>query len=103
MNKEELLGLREQIVEQTKKLALESDADSNSRFEVLINLVRAGDASMDIVQKTYEVAQTLDDDSAKLDAYLEIIYAIDGQLSNDDSEQAVASQGVDSSATETAE
>ena len=80
MDQDELLKLREEAVAYTQKLALEGDASPVERMEVLLGLLRSGDASLELMRRVYETAQQLPEDSAKLDAMLDLIYEIDTQL-----------------------
>lgn len=84
MNKEELLELRRRIVDQTKRLALESDTDPTEKLQVLMGLVRSGDVSADVMNKTYETAEQLPEDASKMDAFLDLLYEIDARLAEDD-------------------
>ena len=91
MNKEELLQLRQQIVDQTKRLALESDANPEEKLQVLMGLVKSGDASTEVMHKAYETAQQLPQDADKMDAFLDLIYEIDARLA-DESSAAIETQ-----------
>lgn len=87
MNKDELLKLREQIINNTRQLALDNeDADPVARLEVLMGLIRSGDTSAEVMHRAYEVAAKLSEDSSKLDAFLDLVYEIDVQLGDENQE-----------------
>lgn len=87
MNKDELLKLREQIINNTRQLALDNeDADPAARLEVLMGLIRSGDTSSEVMHRAYEVAAKLPEDSSKLDAFLDLVYEIDTQLGSENQE-----------------
>lgn len=89
MNQEELLQLRQKIVDQIKVLAMEGDAQPSDKLQVLMGLIRSGDSSPDVMVKAYEISQQLDGDPLKLDAMLDLIYEIDARLKAEP-EQAAA-------------
>lgn len=85
MNRDDLLQLREQIVSKTRQLALDNEStDPASRLELIMGLIRSGDVSKDLMQQAYEIAQQLPADSGRLEAFLDLIYEIDAQLSTDE-------------------
>lgn len=82
MNRDELLQLRKDTVDKTRQLALKGVDDPTSRLQVLMGLVRSGDASKDMMNQIAEVIEQIPDEE-KLDAYLEFIYEIDMLLGDD--------------------
>lgn len=83
MDKDELLALRQEIVNKTREIAIHGNIEPEAKLEVLMNLVQSGDRSQEVLQQAYEITQSLPDDTEKLDSYLDIIYAIDEQLVED--------------------
>jgi hypothetical protein len=86
MGKEELLKLREEIASHVRGLALATNDDGNSeaKLEVLMNLIRSGDSSKDLLYGAFETAQKLPEGSSKLNALLDLMYEIDAELAADE-------------------
>ena len=83
MDKNQLLELREKIVQRTQQLALTSEAPAVDRLQVLLGIVRSGGANSEILSKAYELTESIETDEAKLSALLDLLYEIDEQLSNE--------------------
>lgn len=94
MNRDELLKLRLEIVNRTKNIVLEGTLDPLEKVNVIMSLIGAGDNSLSLLQKAYELSNQLEDDSSRLDVLLDLIYAIDGQLAGPDSSPAIQSEQV---------
>lgn len=86
MDKEQLLELRNKIMQSTQEIALRGDGSPMERFQVLMNLVRGGNVSFDVLAKTYELAQSVEGDDEKLSALLDILYEVDAKLGESNSE-----------------
>lgn len=78
MNKEELLKLREQVVAGAKVLAVEGGAPAEDRLPLVLELAHGGDIGL--LKKAFEIAGEITDGSARLNAMLDIIAAIDEDL-----------------------
>ena len=87
MNKEELLNLRETIIGQVRSLVLQGSSDPATKLDVLMGLIASGDISRDVIQGAYDTAQSLTDDSDKLNAMLDLVDAIDLKLARDESRE----------------
>jgi len=89
--KNELLELRSQIAAQAKQLTLDSTGDPDARLQILMEVIRSGESTLDIYKTTYEVIQQLSDDDDKVSAMLGLIYEIDKDIAvqgaNTDSNQ----------------
>lgn len=86
MGKEELLKLREEIAGHVRGLALATDDDGNpeAKLEILMNIIRSGDSSRDLLYGAFETAQKLPENSSKLNALLDLMYEIDAELAADE-------------------
>lgn len=76
MSKEQLLSLREQIMNDITPLALEGGGGAAS-FGILLRVIQAGNASADIYSKAYESARAIQDKDQRLDALLSLLDEID--------------------------
>jgi len=84
MNKDELLKLRAEIAYSARQIALNGDVESADKLEVLMNLVRSGDSSGEVLHRAYDTVKSLPDDNDRLPALLDLMYEIDGLLSNEE-------------------
>lgn len=85
MQKEQLLELRSKIVQSAQTLALKGSGEPEERLQVLLNLVRSGDANLEMLTKVYELSQTIGNDDDRLSVLLDVLYEVDAKLSQDDS------------------
>lgn len=81
MDRNELLKLRAEIVSRTRSLALEGDMSPAEKLDVIMGLISSGDSSLGLLRKAYEFSEQLTDDSSRLDVMLDLIFAIDEELS----------------------
>jgi hypothetical protein len=86
MQKEQLLELRRKIVQSTQEIALRGEGSPAERLQVLLSIVRNGDASIEVLSKAYELAQASDSDDDKLAALLDVLYEVDAKLSAEPAE-----------------
>lgn len=86
MNREELLELRNQIVAQTKVVAMEGSGPAEDRLPIVLELARGGDAGL--LRKAFELANSIGDEVEKLNALLDIIAVIDENLAVDEDDSA---------------
>ena len=100
MQKQQLLELRGKIVKRAQAIVLDGTGSTEERFQVLMNIIRSGDADFDILTKTYELAETIENDDAKLSALLDILFEIDAQLSGDEEGAALAQAAEEAPSTE---
>lgn len=87
MDRDTLLALREEIVNRTREIALEGDIGPSEKLQLLMGLIASGNSTPDLLRKAYELSNQLPEDSDKLDTMLELIFAIDGQLSTINGDQ----------------
>jgi len=88
MQKEQLLELRNKIVQSTQDIALRGEGSATERLQVLLNIVRSGGASLEVLSKAYELAQSLEGDDDKLSALLDVLYEVDAKLGEADEQPA---------------
>jgi len=86
MDKNQLLELRGKIVEKTQQLALTSEASPADRLQVLLGIIRSGAATIEVFSKAYELTESIEADDVKLSSLIDLLYEVDAQLSNEESE-----------------
>ena len=86
MNKDELLKIRQQLVDKTRQMALNDTNDPVERMDILLGLIRSGDMSRDLMDNAMKTVDQLPEE-ARLDVYLDLIFEIDAQLGVDADEQ----------------
>lgn len=78
MNREELLALREQVVGSVKSLAIGGNIPAEDKLPIILELARGDDSGL--LKEAFKVAGEITEESMKLNAMLDIIAAIDGNL-----------------------
>ena len=81
MQKEQLLELRSKILQSTQEIALRGEGSPAERLQILLSIVRNGDANLEILTKAYELAQSSVGDDDKLTALLDVLYEVDAKIS----------------------
>lgn len=76
MSKEQLLSLREQIMNDITPLALDGGGGAAS-FGILLRVIQAGNATGDVYAKAYESAKQIQDKDQRLNALLSLLDEID--------------------------
>lgn len=92
MQKEQLLELRNKIIQSTQEIAMRGEGSPAERLQVLLGVVRDGDASIEILTKAYELAQSTGSDDDKLTALLDVLYEVDAKLSAEDEAEEAPQQ-----------
>ena len=77
MNQEAIMQLRQEIVKSAQELALQDSGNAGEQLQLLMELVRSGDASVDVIRKAYELTSQLNDNDLKLANYLDLLTEID--------------------------
>lgn len=90
MDRNLLLTLRKQVVQSAQQLALNGAGTPESRFLVLLELIRSHDASKEVYDRAYELAKSQGDDDAKLSGLLDLLFEID-QAIGDEGQSVLAS------------
>lgn len=78
MNREELLALREQVVGSVKSLAIGGNIPAEDKLPIILELARGDD--LELLKEAFKIAGEITEESMKLNAMLDIIAAIDGNL-----------------------
>lgn len=80
MNREELLALREQVVGSVKSLAIGANVPAEDKLPIILELARGDDSGL--LKEAFKVAGEITEESAKLNAMLDVIAAIDSNLAS---------------------
>ena len=81
MNKEELLALREQVCCQCKiSSRQEQNVPAEDKLPIILELARGDDS--ELLKEAFRVAGEITEESAKLNAMLDVIAAIDSNLAS---------------------
>ena len=80
MNREELLALREQVVASVKSLAIGANVPAENKLPIILELARGDDSGL--LKEAFRVAGEITEESAKLNAMLDVIAAIDSNLAS---------------------
>ena len=80
MNREELLALREQVVASVKSLAIGANVPAEDKLTIILELARGDDSGL--LKEAFRVAGEITEESAKLNAMLDVIAAIDSNLAS---------------------
>lgn len=80
MDKNQLLELRNKIVEKTQQLAVNGQGSPADRLLILLDIIKSGGANAQVLNAAYELAGTIEGDDEKLTALLDILYQVDAQL-----------------------
>lgn len=80
MNREELLSLREQVVASVKSLAIGANVPAEDKLPIILELARGDDSGL--LKEAFRVAGEITEESAKLNAMLDVIAAIDSNLAS---------------------
>ena len=75
---DDLIKLREHILEQTMPLLNTDDIPADERFRLMLQLAQSK-GTTEVYKKAFEIAEKLEGD-AKLDAYLELMASIDATV-----------------------
>ncbi|MDR2336508.1 MAG: hypothetical protein LBE03_00165 [Candidatus Nomurabacteria bacterium] len=77
MDTNKLKELKSKISEIMQPIALEPSGDPVVDFDLLMNIIRVGNANNDIYQKAFDAASSIKDRSAKMNALLDLMTEID--------------------------
>lgn len=95
MNKDALLELRQQIVDSARTVVVDGDGPAEERLPIILELAR-GSQDVALLQKAYELAGQIEDKAARMDALLDVLAEVDGQLVELDSPDEGDEQSSDS-------
>ena len=77
MNKDQLVSLREKILEDIVPLVLDGAQNGADRFALLLRVIQAGSASGELYTRAYESAKAIDDSKDRLEALLALLDEVD--------------------------
>lgn len=85
-NQKELIALRNKILGDIMPLVLDSEENGPDRFELLLRVIRAGNADGAVYARAYESAKNIEDVDDRLDALLSLLDEIDFDTTNQQSQ-----------------
>ena len=88
MQKQQLLELRSKIVQSAQEIALRGEGSPADRLQILLGIVRDGNANIEVLTKAYELTQSIESDDEKLTALLDVLYEVDAKLVTEEGEGA---------------
>lgn len=91
MNREELLALREQVVGSVKSLAIGGNIPAEDKLPIILELARGDDSGL--LKEAFKIAGEITEESMKLNAMLDVIAAIDGNLAGSEEDDANTETG----------
>lgn len=80
MQKDQLVELRNKIAQSAQELALKGEGSVEDRLQILMSIIRGGDASLEVLTKAFELAESIQNDDDKLGAMLDLLYEVDARL-----------------------
>lgn len=104
MEENQLLELRNKIVQKAQQLAMSGNGSPAERLQVLMGSIQAGTANFEVLNAAYEIAGTLEGDDEQLSALLDVLYEVDARIAANvpntdtgtaDNEQSVHNEGED--------
>ena len=84
MHKEQLLELRNRILQSTQEIALRGEGSEAERLQILLSIVRSGNANVEVLTRAYELVQSSESDDDKLSVLLDVLYEVDAKLAAED-------------------
>lgn len=85
MNSQQLLAIRQQILDSAVPLVLENDSAPADRFDLILRFLRytnGGAQTSDLYKKAYESAIAFETSEERLEALLQLLGEIDAQIDN---------------------
>ena len=84
MHKEQLIELRNKILQSTQEIALRGEGSEAERLQILLSIVRSGNASIEVLTRAYELVQSSENDDDKLSVLLDVLYEVDAKIAAED-------------------
>ena len=91
MQNDQLLELRNKIVQSAQQVALHGEGSEAERLQLLLGIIRGGDATIEVLTKAYELSQSIEGDEDKLSTLLYLLYEVDIKLGESESKPAIES------------
>ena len=95
-NNNELLTLRNQIVTDTKQLALSGQGDPAERLQVIMEVIKSRDSNPELFRAAYDLIGKMPSDDDRLQESLNLLFEIDqviGQQENVDAQSQTPEEG----------
>lgn len=83
MNHEELMALRQKILDSVRPLVIDSVESTPDRFTLLLRLIQSGSTEGELYKKAYECAAAIEDKDEKLAALMALLDEIDFDLAEE--------------------
>lgn len=90
MNNDQLAGIREKLVKEIEELALSGSGDPVSRFQVILEMIRAGRGAGELFEKASDLLELVEDEEEKMDLMLDLVAEIDKKIAEPVSGQGLA-------------
>lgn len=75
-----LQQLRTEIINRAQALALDGQVNDDDKLAVLMNLIRTGIASDQVIRGAFDAIDRIPDDDTKLSNYFELLYEVDQMI-----------------------
>jgi len=77
MDNDQLVALREKILQDIVPLVLDNAQNGADRFDLLLRIIQAGNASGELYSRAYESAKSIEGGDDRLEALLSLLDEID--------------------------
>lgn len=77
MDKDQLVSLRDKILEDVVPLVIDGAENGSDRFDLLLRVIRAGNANSSLYARAYESAKAIEDKNDRLEALLSLLDEVD--------------------------
>lgn len=82
MNKDQLVSLRDKVLEDVMPLVVDNAQNGADRFSLLLRVIQAGNASNELYMRAYESAKSIEDGNDRLESLLALLDEIDFDINN---------------------
>ena len=89
MNKDELLKLRQQVLNDILPLASEGIDSGVDQFSILLRVLQAGGTNVDVYKKAYEAASLIEEKIDRLDSLVSLLDEINYGIQETSPEEIV--------------
>lgn len=77
MDKDQLISLREKILEDVVPLVVDNAQNGADRFSLLLRVIQAGNANTELYTRAYESAKAIEDSNDRLESLLALLDEVD--------------------------
>jgi hypothetical protein len=89
MNKQTLLELRKEVSDNLLPLVLESEGPAEDRIELVMNMIRMGNADESLYRRAFDTIMTVEDKNQKAAFLFELLSEIESEIEAVESEEQV--------------